>query len=74
MEHMIIHNARYLSLPTRYGIKKVMRNIAALQQSVKTLTSDRQDVDLERAKRYFSLYALTPVVRSVPGDNHYLLT
>jgi exocyst complex component 4 len=63
MEHMIIHNARYLRLPNRYGIKKIMRNISALQQSVKTLSGYRQDVDLERAKQYYSLFSLTPLVR-----------
>ncbi|KAF9447796.1 exocyst complex component sec8 [Macrolepiota fuliginosa MF-IS2] len=60
MEHMLISNARLLRLPNDYGIKKMLRNMLALQQSIKTLTNDQQNTEFERAKQYYSLYYLTP--------------
>ncbi|KAF5384828.1 hypothetical protein D9615_001370 [Tricholomella constricta] len=60
MEHLLISNARHLRLPTPFGIKKIMRNILALQQSIKALTNDQQNTDFERAKQYYSLFFLSP--------------
>ncbi|TFK30822.1 Sec8 exocyst complex component-specific domain-containing protein [Coprinopsis marcescibilis] len=60
MEHVIIHNAKHLRLPNEFGIKKVLRNISALQQSIKTLNSDQQDAGFERAKRFYSLFWMSP--------------
>lgn len=60
MEQVLISNARLLRLPNDYGIKKMMRNMLALQQSIKTLTNDQQNTEFERAKQYYSLYYLTP--------------
>ncbi|KAF7312779.1 Sec8 exocyst complex component specific domain-containing protein [Mycena indigotica] len=34
--------ARHLRLPTPLGIKKILRNILALQQSVRTLTNEQE--------------------------------
>ncbi len=65
MEQVLISNARLLRLPNDYGIKKMMRNMLALQQSIKTLTNDQQNTEFERAKQYYSLYYLTPQVRSL---------
>ena len=62
MEQMLIANAKHLRRPTAFGIKKVLRNILALQQVVKTLTDDVQESDFDRAKEYFSLFFLTPQV------------
>lgn len=62
MESMLISNARLLRLPNDYGIKKMMRNMLALQQSIKTLTNDQQLTEFERAKQYYSLYNLSPQV------------
>jgi len=64
MEQMLISNARLLRLPNKYGIKKMMRNMLALQQSIKTLTNDQQNTEFERAKQYYSLYYLMPQVCS----------
>jgi hypothetical protein len=62
MEQMLISNARLLRLPNDYGIKKMMRNMLALQQSIKTLTNDQRNTEFKRAKKYYSLYYLTPQV------------
>ncbi|KAJ7102110.1 exocyst complex component sec8 [Mycena belliarum] len=60
MEQLLVAGARHLRLPTPFGIKKIMRNILALQQSIKTLTHDQQNTEFERAKQYFSLFNVSP--------------
>ncbi|KAF8167728.1 exocyst complex component sec8 [Crassisporium funariophilum] len=60
MEHMLISQACQLRLPNAFGIKKILRNILALQQGIKTLISDSQDSEFERAKRYYSLFFISP--------------
>ncbi|KAG5635065.1 hypothetical protein H0H81_012546 [Sphagnurus paluster] len=60
MEHLLISNARHLRLPTSFGIKKIMRNILALQQSIKALTHNQPNIEFEKAKQYYSLFFLSP--------------
>ncbi|TFK77269.1 hypothetical protein BDN72DRAFT_784268 [Pluteus cervinus] len=60
LEHMLIQGARYLKRPNVFGIKKVMRNALALQQSIKMLTHEHQHTEFERAKQYYSLFSLSP--------------
>ena len=62
MELMVISNARYLCLPTAFGIRKILRSIGALQQTLKALTNDTQQTDFDRAKRYYSLFFELPQV------------
>jgi exocyst complex component 4 len=58
MEHVLIWNARHLKKPTAFGIKKLMRNILALQQGIKAITN--HDSEFQRAKRYYSLFFMSP--------------
>ncbi|KAJ3508842.1 hypothetical protein NLJ89_g5535 [Agrocybe chaxingu] len=60
MEHMLIKSARHLRRPNEFGIKKITRNILALQQGIKTLTQGQQDSEFERAKSYYSLFFISP--------------
>ena len=62
MEHILISGASHLRLPNQFGIKKILRNILALQQSIKSLTNDRQDSEFEKAKFYYSLFFISPKV------------
>lgn len=62
MEHILISSARHLKQPTAFGIKKILRNILALQQGLKTITTDRQNSEFERAKTYFNLFFISPQV------------
>jgi exocyst complex component 4 len=62
MEHILISSASHLRLPNQFGIKKILRNILALQQSIKSLTNDRQDSEFEKAKFYYSLFFISPKV------------
>lgn len=60
MEHLLITGARQLRIPNAFGIRKIMRNTLALQQSIKTLTNDQQDSEFERVKLYYSLFFISP--------------
>jgi len=60
MEHILISGASRLRLPNQFGIKKILRNILALQQSIKSLTNDRPDSEFEKAKLYYSLFFISP--------------
>ena len=62
MEHILILDASRLRLPNQFGIKKILRNILALQQSIKSLTNDRPDSEFEKAKLYYSLFFISPKV------------
>jgi len=60
MDDLLIHNARYVCLANSLGMKKISRNILALQQCVKTIVPDARDGELLRAKQYYSLFSLKP--------------
>ncbi|KAF9527778.1 exocyst complex component sec8 [Crepidotus variabilis] len=60
MEHMLITSARHLRKPNDFGVKKILRNVLALQQGVKSLMDDPRDAEFERAKEYFVLFFMGP--------------
>ncbi|KAF8898925.1 exocyst complex component sec8 [Infundibulicybe gibba] len=60
MEETLISNAQYLRRPTNFGIKNIMRNILALQQSIKTITNDQRNTEFDRVKEYYSLFFMPP--------------
>ncbi|KAK2461622.1 hypothetical protein APHAL10511_006085 [Amanita phalloides] len=60
MEQLIIRDARLLRLPNAHGIRKVLRNILALQQSAKTWTNQQKSHIFEHAKQYYSLFFISP--------------
>ncbi|PVF94506.1 hypothetical protein CPB86DRAFT_833230 [Serendipita vermifera] len=60
MEHLLISNARHIRFANAVGIQKILRNMLAMQQNMKTITDASQDADFERAKVYYSLFSLTP--------------
>jgi exocyst complex component 4 len=62
MENMLIFNARHLRLASTFGIKKITRNMLALQQRIKSITNEPRNTEFERAKRYYSLFSLSPPV------------
>jgi exocyst complex component 4 len=63
MEQIIIASARHLQLPNAYGVKKIIRNILALQQSIKSITDDKQLTEFEQAKQYYSMFFESPQVK-----------
>ncbi|KAI0307673.1 Sec8 exocyst complex component-specific domain-containing protein [Multifurca ochricompacta] len=60
MDDLLIHNARHIRFANALGMKKISRNMLALQQCVKTIVHDPRDGELLRAKRYYSLFLLNP--------------
>lgn len=68
MEHLLIANTRFIRSVTPSGVKRLLRNTMALQQSIKMLATDESTTEFERAKRYYELFFLTPTVRpsSIP--------
>lgn len=64
MEHLLISNARHVRFANDLGIKKIFRNILALQQNLKTLSDLPEDAEFGRARRYWELFLLTPQVRA----------
>ncbi|KAH7885950.1 Sec8 exocyst complex component-specific domain-containing protein [Phlebopus sp. FC_14] len=60
IEHLLIANARHIRLANNFGIKKVMRNILALEQSIRSTGSGHQSTEFGRARTYYSLFSLAP--------------
>lgn len=62
MEDLLISNARKMPFANALGIKKISRNMLALQQCIKTIARDSQDTEFDRAKQYYALFSLNPAV------------
>ncbi|KPV72247.1 uncharacterized protein RHOBADRAFT_56060 [Rhodotorula graminis WP1] len=74
MDELLVHNARYIRLANKFGQAKMLRNILALQQNLKNLGDTPLDVDFERSRRFWDLFAAGPkamldLVRK--GQAHY---
>jgi len=62
MEHLLISNSRHIRFANAVGVQKIMRNMLAMQQNLKTITDASQDADFEKAKAYWNLFSLEPAV------------
>ncbi|KAG6336133.1 hypothetical protein ID866_2943 [Astraeus odoratus] len=60
VEQLLISNAHHVRSLNGFGIAKVMRNILALQQSIRTLGTSQQAARFERARLYYSLFSAGP--------------
>ncbi|KAH9937245.1 Sec8 exocyst complex component-specific domain-containing protein [Fomitopsis serialis] len=60
MERLLISKARHIRALNAFGIKKMNRNMLALQQNIKTMTQNSNDLEFDRAKRYYSLFSMSP--------------
>ncbi|KAH8991923.1 Sec8 exocyst complex component-specific domain-containing protein [Lactarius akahatsu] len=60
IDDLLIYNARYIRFANALGMKKMSRNMLALQQCVKTIVHDARDGEFLRAKQYYSLFSLNP--------------
>ena len=49
-------------MANKFGIAKLMRNILALQQGIRTIECAQQTAQLERARMYYSLFVMGPQV------------
>lgn len=66
MDQLLVHNARYIRLANQFGQAKMLRNILALQQNLKNLGDTPLDVDFERSRKFWDLFAAGPKVRNCP--------
>jgi len=57
---IFVNHAKRIRSLNEVGVKKIQRNILALQQSVKTLHLGPKDADLDKAKKYWAMYFSTP--------------
>ena len=62
MEKLLISNARFIRVANEPGIKKVFRNILALRQNLRTLSSTKDDSEFKLAKRFYALFSIGPEV------------
>lgn len=60
VEHLLVANARLIRSANNLGTTKVIRNILALQQGIRSVGGGRQGAQLERARLYYSLFYLGP--------------
>lgn len=60
IEHLLISHARSIRFANSLGIQKIQRNILAMQQNLKTIMDGPLEAELERAKKYYSLFSLAP--------------
>ena len=62
LESVLISHARHLRRVSAFGVQKIMRNMLALQQRIRSITNE-QSAQLEKAQRYYSLFLLSPTVQ-----------
>lgn len=62
MEEILISNSRFIRYANTHGVRKIQRNIVALRQNVKTLSSWRPKTDFGRAREFYGLFSTGPEV------------
>ncbi|KAI9461755.1 Sec8 exocyst complex component-specific domain-containing protein [Boletus coccyginus] len=60
VEQLLVNNARQIRVANDFGMKKVNRNIRALQQCIRTIGDGEQFARFERARQYYALFFLGP--------------
>jgi len=60
MESLLITYSRRIRKANAAGVRKINRNILALQQNQRAIADDPRSSNLERAKKYYALYSFTP--------------
>lgn len=60
IEHLLVSNSRLIRLANDLGIQKMLRNISALRQNLKTITGLPDDSELSKAQDYYQLFSLGP--------------
>lgn len=71
MDHLLIHNARYIRLANEHGMSKMMRNILALQQNLKNIGEGETllEVDFDRSRTYWEVFGKGPKVSAAAAAN-----
>lgn len=67
MEDILISSSRHIRFANVHGTKKILRNIIALRQNVKTLTSWSSSSDFDRSREFWNLFSSGPQVSVFSG-------
>jgi exocyst complex component 4 len=62
VEHLLVSNSRLIRFANDFGIQKMLRNLSALRQNLKTITGLPEDSELSQAQAYYNLFSLGPTV------------
>lgn len=60
MDDLLIRNARHIRLANEFGQHKMLRNILALQQNLKTLGDEPLQVNFDRSRRFWEVFEQGP--------------
>ncbi|CAE6446216.1 unnamed protein product [Rhizoctonia solani] len=60
VEHLLVSNSRFIRFANDFGIQKMLRNLSALRQNLKTITGLPEDFELSQAQAYYNLFDLGP--------------
>ncbi|KAG9118766.1 hypothetical protein FRC07_006557 [Ceratobasidium sp. 392] len=60
VEHLLVSNSRHIRFANEMGIQKMLRNLYALRQNLKTITGLPDDAELQQAEDYYKLFELGP--------------
>lgn len=62
VEHLLVSSSRLIRFANDLGIRKMLRNVSALRQNLKTITGLPDDSELHQAQTYYNLFGLKPTV------------
>ncbi|KAF8595459.1 hypothetical protein BDV93DRAFT_528628, partial [Ceratobasidium sp. AG-I] len=62
VEHLLVSSSRLIRFANDLGIRKMLRNVSALRQNLKTITGLPDDSELHQAQTYYNLFGLEPTV------------
>ncbi|CCO35022.1 putative exocyst complex component sec8 [Rhizoctonia solani AG-1 IB] len=70
VEHLLVSNSRLIRFANDFGIQKMLRNLSALRQNLKTITGLPEDSELSQAQAYYNLFSLgpTPMLERIRND------
>ncbi|KAJ1301826.1 hypothetical protein OPQ81_009054 [Rhizoctonia solani] len=60
VEHLLVSNSRLIRFANEFGIQKMLRNLSALRQNLKTITGLPEDSELSQAQAYYNLFHMGP--------------
>lgn len=63
VDHMFIHSARSIKLVNSAGVRKIRRNMLALQQSLRGMNQSQQEGILYLSNLYWDMYDRDPKAR-----------
>jgi hypothetical protein len=69
VDHLFVHSARSLKLVNPAGVRKIRRNMLALQQSLRSIHHSSSDGVLRISHQYWEMYEQNPKVSQSLGAN-----